>query len=164
MLTSMVSDVSFILCAQQLTKAPVQRQRQHLLDRPVRLMSLIVLASSRRTADHPPVRCPITGAAKTRGIHKRFQYVNRMRVTLAPIGRDPRRHPSQNVRGQMRHPHPRQDEKPRVVGDEMNVPLPCHPRLLNLPVVRAPHPTRPLLRRTPPHPPPPPLHTPRWTP
>src|SRR5712691_2647064 len=84
MLTSMVSAVSFILGAQQLTKAPVQWQRQHLLDRPVRPVPLIVLAPSRRTADHDPVRCPITRATEARGIHERFHYVDRMRVTVGP--------------------------------------------------------------------------------
>src|SRR6266851_946212 len=48
-----------------------------------------------------------------------------MCVHPLPIFRDSPRHPPQDVRSQMIDCDPRQDQKPRVVGEEANVPPPC---------------------------------------
>src|SRR6516165_6758516 len=45
-----------------------------------------------------------------------------MEIPPLPVARQLARHPPQDMRSQMRHLlHPRQNQKPRVVGDQMDV-------------------------------------------
>ena len=108
----------------QLAKPLRQRIAQNLFDRPVRHVAVGLLAASRRLAQHHPVGRAVTGAAESLRIHERLQKVDRMPVHPLPVVGDPRRHPAQNVRRQMLHPNPRQNQKSRVVGEEADVAPP----------------------------------------
>ena len=44
-----------------------------------------------------------------------------MPVHLLPVAGDPCRHPAQDMRRQMLHPHPGQDQEARIVGDEADL-------------------------------------------
>jgi hypothetical protein len=47
-----------------------------------------------------------------------------MPIQLLPVGGDPRRHAAQDVRRQVLHAHPRQDQEAGVVGDEADAAAP----------------------------------------
>jgi len=47
-----------------------------------------------------------------------------MTVHLLPVIGDPRRHPAQDMRGQMLDPHPGQDQEARVVRDKTDIAAP----------------------------------------
>ena len=103
---------------EQFAKPLRQRISQNLFDRPVRHVAVGLLAASRRLAQQHPVGRAVTGSAESLRIHERLQKVNRMPVHPLPVVGDPRRHAAQNVRRQVLHPHPRQNQESRVVGDE----------------------------------------------
>src|SRR5574337_12491 len=125
-----------------LAEPPVQGQHEHLFDGPIRLIAVGVLPPPVRLADHDPVGRSIAGAAKPLRIDESLQQMNRVRIDLLPVARHPPRHLSEDVRSQMRYPHPRQNQEPRVVGDQMNVapPRPLVPA--NEPVAAAQMPWR----------------------
>src|SRR5271163_4104333 len=85
--------------AENLPEPPMQRQAQHLLHWPRLFESRCSMPAARRRADHLPVGCAITGPAKTRGIDKRLQPINRMRIEPLPVLRNQLRHAAQKVRG-----------------------------------------------------------------
>lgn len=70
---------------QQLAKAPGQRVTQHLFDRAIDAVGLIVFASSCRPTQHNPVGGAVTGAAKSLRVHEGFHKVDGMVVESLPI-------------------------------------------------------------------------------
>ena len=99
-------------------------ERQHFFDRAVHAVCLIVFAAASGVSQRHPVRRPVAGASETFGVHERFHQVDRVSVRMLPIGAQPRRHATQQVRRQMLDPHPRQYQKARVVGEKANVASP----------------------------------------
>src|SRR5690606_15676518 len=57
---------------------------------------------------------------------------DRVRVELLPATTELRAHSPEQVRSQMRHAHPGQDQEPRLVRDEANVSLPRLARPANV--------------------------------
>jgi len=74
------------------------------------------MSPTRRRADYLPVGCAIARPAKTRGVDERLQPMDRMRVQPPPVLRNKLGHAPQNVRRQMFHANPRQNQKARVIG------------------------------------------------
>ncbi len=112
---------------QPLAEVSHQRVAQHFLDRAIGLVCLVILAASRRLPQNLPVGGAVAGAAKALRIDEGLHEVERVRVHALPLGRQRSGHAPQDVRGQMRHPHPGQDQEPRVVGQQ---PYVRQPRLL----------------------------------
>ena len=71
-------------------------------------MGQIVLAPARGQAQGKPVGRTITNAAKAGRLDEGFQQINRVLVKLLPIVRNPARHPSQQMAGQVPDFYPRQ--------------------------------------------------------
>ena len=65
-----------------------------------------------------------------------------MAVDRSQSSREPPRHAAEQVRGQVRHPHPRQDQEARVVGEEADVLPPRLRRPADEPVAAAQVPRR----------------------
>src|SRR5260370_26990376 len=99
-------------------KPSMQWKRQHLFDRAVRPMCLIVFAAPRGSPQYHPVRRPITGPAKSLRIDEGFQKIDRVPVGAFPILRNLAGHAAEDVRRQMRDSDPRPNQKARVVGEE----------------------------------------------
>src|SRR4051812_48848382 len=85
---------------------------------------MIVFAAPCGMSQQDPVSGPITGSAKPAGIDEGFGEVNRMAVHPFPVAAQGAGHLPQKMRGQVRNPNPWQDQEPRVVGEEANVPPP----------------------------------------
>src|ERR1700676_3250936 len=98
-----------------------QWKSEHFFDRPRRLLTGSILAAPRGAPQYLPVCRAITGAAKARRIDKGFQIVNGMRIDTQPILRHTLTHVTQNVGGQMRHLNPRQNQKARVISQQVEV-------------------------------------------
>ena len=82
------------------------------------------MSAARRRTNQLPVGRAITRSAKTRSVHEGFQQVDGMRVEPLPVLRNKLRHASQNVRSEMIHSHPRQNQKARIVGQQVHVAPP----------------------------------------
>src|ERR1700730_7217253 len=88
------------------------------------MVRVIVLAAARGVSQQNPVGGAVTSPAKACGIDKGFHKIDRMLVELFPILRQPLRHATEKVRGQVRYLDPRQNQKACVVGQEADVPPP----------------------------------------
>src|ERR1035437_4660611 len=78
------------------------------------------LARPAGSLTHPnPVGRLVTSAPESVRLHEGFQQVNGVVVALLPVGSDAPGNLRQNMAGQMGHPHPGQDQKTAVVGDEL---------------------------------------------
>src|SRR5919202_2024605 len=86
-------------------------------------MSLIVLSAPSGPSQNNPVRRAVASAAKALGVDKGLHKPDRVPVHLFPVTRQRCRHAAENVRGQMRHLNPGQNQKARVISDETNVAL-----------------------------------------
>src|SRR5215470_4278295 len=106
---------------------------------------MVVLTPPSGMAHQYPVSGTITGAAKTAGINERFCEVNRMAVDSFPVRCQHARRLSQNVRCQVWHLDPGQNQKAGVVGEEADVP----PARLRVPADVAVAATQVSRRRTP---------------
>src|SRR5260370_22214744 len=106
-------------------KPSMQWKRQHLFDRAVRPMCLIVFAAPRGSPQYHPVRRPITGPAKSLRIDEGFQKIDRVPVGAFPILRNLAGHAAEDVRRQVRDSDPRPNQKTRVVGAQSAVASPC---------------------------------------
>src|ERR1035438_7613432 len=87
---------------------------QHLFNRPVRPVRLVVLAASRGAPQQHPVRRPVTGPAKPFRIHEGLQKIDRVPIDALPVLRQPLGDAAENVRGQVRHRHPGQNREATV--------------------------------------------------
>src|ERR1035438_5921714 len=96
-------------------------KRQHLFDRPVWPMRLIVFATPCGSSQHHPVRRSIACPAESFWIDEGFQQIDRVSVAALPILRDLAGHATEDVRSQVRDRDPRQNQKPRVVGEEADI-------------------------------------------
>jgi|HubBroStandDraft_1064217.scaffolds.fasta_scaffold91430_3 hypothetical protein len=103
---------------------PRQRQPEDFLDRAVWFVGVVVFAAPGSEPEQLPVSRAVAGAAKTLGIDERFCELHRMVVNPFPVVGQRAGHLSQNVRRQMRHAHPRQNQEARVIGDETDVAPP----------------------------------------
>src|ERR1035441_5889879 len=106
-------------------KPAMEWKSQHLFERPVRPMRLIVFAAPRGSSQHLPVRRPITGPAESFRVDEGFQKIDRVPVDPLPILRDLAAHAAEDVGSQVRDSDPRQNQKARVVGEESDVAPPC---------------------------------------
>src|ERR1017187_4977708 len=105
-------------------KPAMEWKPQHLFDRPVRPMRLVVFTAPRGSSQHYPVRRPITGPAESFRVDEGFQKIDRVPVDAFPILRDLPGHAAQDVRSQVRDSDPWQNQKARVVGEEADVAPP----------------------------------------
>ena len=96
---------------------------QNILEGTVRLAGLIIFPSACSPTNSEPVGRPVAGAMKTLPIDKSFQIIKRMMIKSLPILGQMLYHSPQDVRGQAGNPHPRQDEKPSVAGNQGQVLL-----------------------------------------
>src|SRR6266852_1929887 len=99
-------------------------KREHLFDRPVRPMRLIVFTTPGGPPQHHPVRRPIAGPAEAFRIDEGFQKIDRVPVDALPILRDLAGHAAEDMRRQVRYSDPGQNQKARVVGEKANVAPP----------------------------------------
>jgi len=97
------------------------RIAEHFFNRTVRFLTLRVLAATCRQAQWNPVGCAIAGPTRSCRINKRFEKVDRTPVDPRPIARQHQRHPTQNMRCQVRNMNPWQDQETCVVGNETNI-------------------------------------------
>src|SRR5215472_6442049 len=109
------------LPAQQLTEPASQRQSEDFLDGTVRAMCEVIFAAPRSASQQDPVGGAITRPAKAVRIDERLGKPDRVPIHPLPVARQSRRHAAENVRGQMRHLYPRQDQVACVVRDKWNV-------------------------------------------
>ena len=84
-------------------------------------MNFVLYAAARCLAQMLPVRRPVACAREPFLIHKGLQIINRVIVKLLPVRADSSGHLPENVAGQMRDLYPRQDQKARVAGYEVQV-------------------------------------------
>src|SRR5579864_4483690 len=68
-------------------------------------------------------RRAITRSAKARSVDERFQPINRMRVDPLPILWNEFGHAAEKMRSQMFYTNPRQNQKARVVSQQVHVAL-----------------------------------------
>ena len=90
-------------------------------------MAQVVLAATGGQAQFLPVGRPVTGPRVALGIDKGLQIMHRMAIERLPVGANPARDSAQEVRGQMRDTHPRQDQEAALVGDLVHM-RPAHGR------------------------------------
>src|SRR5664279_4879602 len=102
-------------------KSAMEWKPQHLFDRPVRPMRLIVFTAPCGSSQYCPVRRPIAGSAEPFRVNEGFQKIDRVPVDAFPVLRDLAGHATQDMRGQVRNSDPRQNQKPSVVGEEADV-------------------------------------------
>src|SRR5438270_6110545 len=93
----------------------------------------VLSSASLGLADAHPIGSTVSSALKTVALHKALQQINGMTIFSLPITSDAMSNPAQNIAGQVRHAHPGNDQKARVVGDKMEVSRP--PRALPTEVV-----------------------------
>src|SRR5262245_19741002 len=86
-------------------------------------MCEVIFAAPRSASQQDPVGGAITGPAKAVRIDERLGKPDWVPIHALPVARQSRRHAAENVRGQMRHLYPRQDQVACVVRDKSNVPL-----------------------------------------
>ena len=109
--------------AEQLPEPAMERQAQHLLPWPCLFQGGRAMPRPTVAPIHLPVGRAITGPAKARGIDERLQPMNRMCVEPLPLLRNKLGHATQNVRGQVLDLNPGQNQKARVVGQQVHVAL-----------------------------------------
>ena len=71
--------------------------------------------------DMEPVRGFVADALETGSLHKGLHQVDGMAVFLDPVLLKTSHNPAQEMAGQMRHPHPGQDEEASIVGHQGEV-------------------------------------------
>ncbi len=76
-------------------------------------------------AHQNPVGRRVTRPRKAPAFHKGLQPIQPVPVLRLPVGCDASADQAQHMTGQTRHAHPRQDEKPGVVGDPVQCPWRC---------------------------------------
>ena len=81
----------------------------------------VLASSSLGLADPYPIGGSVSSGSKTVALHKALQQINGMAIFGLPIPIEAAGNPAQNITGQVRHPRPRNDQKPSVVGDEREV-------------------------------------------
>src|SRR6266849_6083006 len=96
-------------------------QAQHLFHRSRLFKRRRAMPAALRRADHLPVGRAITRPVKTRSIDERLQPINRMRVNPLPILWNEFCHAAEKMRSQMFYTNPRQNQKARVVSQQMHV-------------------------------------------
>ena len=113
-----------------------QRAHEHLLGHAVRVGIGTVVARESLRAPHPhPVRGVVGAAMEARRIHKRLRQLQRMSVPRLPIRAHTPKTAPQHPRRQVPNPlRPGQNQKPRVVPNQMQAPklhrpMPAHPPL-----------------------------------
>ena len=96
------------------------------------LLGLAVVAPARRAsglagkaareAQRAPVRRPVAGPGKARGVDEGLRQQGRVAVHRLDVLRQPPQAQPQHPRGQVAHPLRRQDDEARVVRDQMQAP------------------------------------------
>ena len=121
---------------QALARIGAQRAHEHLLGHAVRVDIATVVTRESLRAPHPhPVRGVVGAAMETRRIHERLRQLQRMSVPRLPIRAHTPKTAPQHPRRQVRNPlRLGQNQKPRVVPNQMQAPklhrpMPAHPPL-----------------------------------
>ena len=111
-----------------------QRSHEHLLRAVVRVRVAAVVPREALRAAHPhPVRRVVARPPESRRVHERLRELQRMAVQRRPVRAQPAQAAAQRPRRQVRHARRRrQDQEPRVVGDqvqttELHRPVPAQP-------------------------------------
>src|ERR1017187_5043108 len=120
----LAAEASCFYSLPSLAKPWSQRIAQHLFNRPVRPVRLVVLAASRGAPQQHPVRRPVAGPAKPFRIHEGLQKIDGVPIGALPVLRQPLGDAAENVRGQVRHRHPGQNREATVVGQKADVAPP----------------------------------------
>jgi hypothetical protein len=94
---------------------------QHVLQCPVGPVRLVVLSTARRATQVHPVRGAVARAAEAVGVDEGFGEEDLVAVHAPPLFGQHPHHPAEQMRGQVRHLHPGQDQEAGVVGDEPEV-------------------------------------------
>lgn len=87
-------------------------------------MSHIELAATGGLTDVEPVGCLVAGSSEAIGLDKGLQQHRTVAVSLLPIGGSLTGDAAEDLGGQSFRLHPGQDEKARVVDDQMHVAAP----------------------------------------
>src|SRR5260370_3052135 len=106
-------------------KPAMEWKREHLLDRPVRPMALIVFAAPRGSPQHHPVRRPIACPTESSRIDEGFQKIDRVPVDALPILRDLVGHAAEDMLRQVRYRDPGQHQNAPGVDEKTHLPSPC---------------------------------------
>ena len=103
------------------TRVRAQRSHEHLLRAVVRVRVAAVVPREALRAAHPhPVRRVVAPAPEPRRVHERLRELQRMAVQRLPVRAQPAQAAAQRPRRQVRHARRhRQDQEPRVVGDQV---------------------------------------------
>ena len=84
-------------------------------------MGLVVLAASRGLAQELPVGRTVASSLEALRIDEGLQEIDRVPIHRAPVGRESACHAAQDVRGQVWHLDPGQDQKAGVVREQVDV-------------------------------------------
>ena len=84
-------------------------------------MVTVLSASSTGVADPQPIGGPIAGAPEEVSLNEGFYQLDWMAVFLLPIDGETPGDLTKNMAGQMRYPDPGQNQKPGVIGDEVQI-------------------------------------------
>src|SRR5258705_2429905 len=112
-----------VLCESVLPVAPERVNVDPFHRAPVSLVVLVHPASSTRLTQIGPVGRLVTGAAKLR-IYERLQKQRAIAVKAFPVRRQLACAQREDRACQITHPHPGQDQKPRVVYNELKLARP----------------------------------------
>jgi len=82
---------------------------------------LIIFPPTGGIARIDPVCGLVAGTGKAVFVHKGFEIIDRMVVDLLPVPGEDFGHAAQDVGGQRRNTHPGEDQKPGVVGRQVQI-------------------------------------------
>jgi hypothetical protein len=88
-------------------------------------MSEVVFTATCGFANVYPIGSPIAGPLEVFGIDKGFKEIEGVSIDFLPVSGDPSGHLCQQMRGKIRDADPGRQEKPGVVGQQMEIISPC---------------------------------------
>jgi hypothetical protein len=88
-------------------------------------MCEVVFTATRGFAHAYPIGGPIAGPLETLGIDEGFKEIEGVPIDFLPVSGDPSGHLRQQIGGKMRDADTGQQEKPGVVGQQMEIIAPC---------------------------------------
>ncbi len=100
-----------------LAEARRQRVEVDVFDRHADVVGSVLACAALRLANADPVGGAVAGAFEAGSVNEGLDEMNRMPVLGQPVRGEAAGKTREQVRGQMRHAHPRQDEEAHVVGD-----------------------------------------------
>ena len=112
-------------------------------------MIAVLPAAAGGLPDSQPVGSPVAGAGEALPLDEGLHQADRMAVLLLPVRGQSAQDLPQKPTGQMRHPHHRQDQEARIVGDQVQISGALFRGPAEVPVARAALPGRRSEQQTP---------------